>query len=215
MVDAAIDPVNDGERRTPQFIVEAAGNDPTGNGFAVGFALERPGGRGACGAILGEGLVQALDDIAPLTQVTQALLRVSCEDPARWPRRLGETQPLEVAHSPDPDLPQRIARGLDDELRGSAFAVVDGIDGRVHHLKLPDIESAGDGPIGGIVELRRFDDARGRQRIALAVRSDLNLEQQVTAEGATWLDRRLVAREGAELSRAGFCLLYTSDAADE
>ena len=97
-----------------------------------------------------------------------------------------------------------IARGLDDELRGTAFAVVDGIDGRVHHLKLPDIESASDGPIGGIVELRRFEDARGRQRIALAVRSDLNLDQQVAAEGATWLDRRLVAREGAELSRAGF-----------
>jgi hypothetical protein len=63
---------------------------------------------------------------------------------------------------------------------------------------------AGDGPIGGIVELRRFEDARGRQRIALAVRSDLNLDQQVAAEGATWLDRRLVARESAELSRAGF-----------
>jgi hypothetical protein len=29
--------------------------------------------------------------------------------------------------------------------------VVDGIDGRVHHLKLPDIHTAGDGPIGGIV----------------------------------------------------------------
>ena len=63
---------------------------------------------------------------------------------------------------------------------------------------------AGDGPIGAIVELRRFEDARGRQRIALAVRSDLNLDQQVAAEGATWLDRRLVARESAELSRAGF-----------
>ena len=43
MVDTAIDSVNDGERRTPQFIVEAAGNEPTGDGFAVGFALERPG----------------------------------------------------------------------------------------------------------------------------------------------------------------------------
>ena len=68
----------------------------------------------------------------------------------------------------------------------------------------PDIDTAGDGPIGGIVELRRFEDARGRQRIALAVRSDLNLDQQVAAEGATWLDRRLVAREPADLSRAGF-----------
>ena len=104
----------------------------------------------------------------------------------------------------EPIVGRLMARGLDDELRGTAFAVVDGIDGRVHHLKLPDIEMAGDGPIGGIVELRRFEDARGRQRIALAVRSDLNLDQQVAAEGATWLDRRLIAKEPVELSRAGF-----------
>jgi type IV secretory pathway VirD2 relaxase len=111
---------------------------------------------------------------------------------------------LEGESHGEPIIGRLMARGLDDELRGTAFAVVDGIDGRVHHLKLPDIESASDGPIGGIVELRRFHDARGRQRIALAVRSDLNLDQQVAADGATWLDRRLVVREGAELSRAGF-----------
>ena len=111
---------------------------------------------------------------------------------------------LEGERHGEPVVGRLIARGLDDELRASAFAVVDGIDGRIHHLKLPDIESAGDGPIGGIVELRRFEDGRGRQRIALAVRSDLTLDQQVAAEGATWLDRRLVSREGVELSRAGF-----------
>jgi hypothetical protein len=111
---------------------------------------------------------------------------------------------LEGESHGEPITGRLIARGLDDELRGTAFAVVDGIDGRVHHLKLPDIDMAGDSPIGGIVELRRFEDARGRQRIALAVRSDLNLDQQVAAEGATWLDRQLVARESAELSRAGF-----------
>ena len=104
----------------------------------------------------------------------------------------------------EPVMGRLVGRGLDDELRGTAFAVVDGIDGRVHHVKLPAIEAAGDGPIGGIVELRRFEDARGRQRIALAVRSDLNLDQQVEARGATWLDRRLVAREPVDLSRAGF-----------
>jgi type IV secretory pathway VirD2 relaxase len=104
----------------------------------------------------------------------------------------------------EPIIGRLMARCLDDELRGTAFAVVDGIDGRVHHLKLPDIDMAGDGPIGGIVELRRFEDAKGRQRIALAVRSDLSLDQQVAAEGATWLDRRLVAREPVEPSRAGF-----------
>src|SRR5438105_4298280 len=111
---------------------------------------------------------------------------------------------LEGESHGEPIIGRLISRGLDDELRGTAFAVVDGIDGRVHHLKLPDIDMAGDGPIGGIVELRRFEDAKGRQRIALAVRSDLSLDQQVAAEGATWLDRRLVAREPVDLSRAGF-----------
>ena len=102
---------------------------------------------------------------------------------------------LEGKSHGEPIVGRLMARGLDDELRGTAFAVVDEIDGRVHHLKLPDIDLAGDGPIGGIVELRRFEDTKGRQRIALAVRSDLNLDQQVVAEGATWLDRRLVTRE--------------------
>jgi len=111
---------------------------------------------------------------------------------------------LEGESHGEPIVGRLMARGLDDELRGTAFAVVDGVDGRVHHLKLPDIDMAGDGPIGGIVELRRFEDASGRRRIALAVRSDLSLDQQVAAEGATWLDRRLIAREPLELSRAGF-----------
>ncbi|EIG61290.1 VirD2 family relaxase/mobilization nuclease [Bradyrhizobium sp. WSM1253] len=122
------------------------------------------------------------------------------DDTARAP----SSWALEGERHGEPVIGRLIARGLDDELRGSAFAVVDGTDGRVHHLKLPEIEAAGDGPVGGIVELRRFEDTRGRQRIALAVRSDLNLDQQVTADGATWLDRRLVAREPVELSRAGF-----------
>jgi type IV secretory pathway VirD2 relaxase len=111
---------------------------------------------------------------------------------------------LEGENHGEPVVGRLIARGLDDELRGTAFAVVDGIDGRVHHLKLPDIDAAGDGPICGIVELRRFEDAKGRPRIALAARSDLNLEQQVAAQGATWLDRRLIAREPVDLASAGF-----------
>ena len=111
---------------------------------------------------------------------------------------------LEGESHGEPVIGRLVARGLDDELKATAFAVVDGIDGRVHHLKLPDIDAAGDGPIGGIVELRRFEDARGRQRIALAVRSDFTLDQQVEAQGATWLDRRLVAREPVDVSRAGF-----------
>ncbi|MFX4431732.1 DUF3363 domain-containing protein, partial [Acinetobacter baumannii] len=84
--------------------------------------------------------------------------------------------------------------------KGSAYAVVDGVDGRTHHIKLPDLEAAGDSAAGSIVELRAFDDAQGQRRVAIAVRSDLDIDRQVTATGATWLDRQNIAREPAALS---------------
>ncbi|WP_334150432.1 relaxase/mobilization nuclease domain-containing protein [Hyphomicrobium sp.] len=104
----------------------------------------------------------------------------------------------------DPVIGRLVDRGLDDELKGTAFAVVDGVDGRTHHIKLPDLDAAGDSAPGSIVELRKFDDARGRRRVALAVRSDLSIEQQLTATGATWLDRQAIAREPVALGGGGF-----------
>ena len=103
-----------------------------------------------------------------------------------------------------PVIGRLVERGLDDELRGSAYAVVDGVDGRSHHIRLPDLDAAGDGAPGSIVELRTFDDAKGQRRVALAVRSDLDLAAQVTASGATWLDRQAIAREPVALSVGGF-----------
>jgi hypothetical protein len=98
-----------------------------------------------------------------------------------------------------------VDRGLDDELRGSAYVVVDGIDGHTHHIKLPDLDAAGDSAPGSIVELRTFEDTRGERRVALATRSDLSIEAQTTASGATWLDRQLVARDPVDLG-GGFGL---------
>ncbi|MDR6336769.1 type IV secretory pathway VirD2 relaxase [Xanthobacter flavus] len=103
-----------------------------------------------------------------------------------------------------PVIGRLVARGLDDELHGSAYAIVDGVDGRSHHIRLPDLDAAGDGAPGSIVELRTFDDAHGKRRVALAVRSDLDLAHQVTATGATWLDRQAIARDPVALSDGGF-----------
>jgi type IV secretory pathway VirD2 relaxase len=103
-----------------------------------------------------------------------------------------------------PVIGRLVNRGLDDELKGTAYAVIDGVDGRTHHIKLADLDAAGDSPSGSIVELRRFDDAKGERRVALAVRSDLDIEHQITASGATWLDRQNIAREPVALSDGGF-----------
>lgn len=103
-----------------------------------------------------------------------------------------------------PVVGRLVDRGLDDELKGTAYAVVDGVDGRTHHIKLPDLDAAGDSAPGSIVELRRFEDARGERRVAIAVRSDLDIDRQITASGATWLDRQNIAREPVSLSDGGF-----------
>ena len=107
-----------------------------------------------------------------------------------------------------PDVEQKIIgrlidRGLHGELEGSAYVIIDGIDGRTHHIVLPDLEASGDGRLGAIVELRHFQDRKGRDRTALAVRSDMDIGAQVKAPGATWLDRRNVMQGGRDLG-AGF-----------
>jgi type IV secretory pathway VirD2 relaxase len=103
----------------------------------------------------------------------------------------------------DPVLGRLVDRGLYDELKGSAYAVVEGIDGRTHHIRFTDIEMTGDAAPGAIVEARSYDDAQGAKRLSLATRSDLSIEAQVTAPGATWIDRQLLARDSTVAS-SGF-----------
>jgi len=103
-----------------------------------------------------------------------------------------------------PIVGRLIDRGLDDELKGTAYAVIDGVDGRTHHVKLPHIEAAGDSAPGSIVELRKYEDAKGQRCVALAVRSDLSIEAQVTATGATWLDRQAGVRGTTPIGSRGF-----------
>jgi type IV secretory pathway VirD2 relaxase len=97
----------------------------------------------------------------------------------------------------DPVLGRLVARGLHDELKGSAYAIVEGVDGRTHHLRFSDLEMTGDARPGAIVEARAYEDAGGRKRLSLATRSDFTIDAQITASGATWMDRQLLAREPA------------------
>ncbi len=94
----------------------------------------------------------------------------------------------------DPVIGRLAARGLHDELTGSAYAVVEGVDGRTHHLTFADLEVTGDARPGAVVELRQWTTAEGENRRALATRSDLSIEAQIRAPGATWLDRQSLSR---------------------
>jgi hypothetical protein len=100
-------------------------------------------------------------------------------------------------------LGKLVQRGLDDELKGTAYVVVAGVDGHTHHLRFGDLEFTGDARPGAIVEARVYDDANGHRRLSLATRSDLSIGEQVNASGATWLDRQLLAKD-SPLSGGGF-----------
>jgi len=94
-------------------------------------------------------------------------------------------------------------RGLHDELNGTAYAIIEGIDGRTHHLKFSDLEMTGDAVPGAVVQTRAYEDEKGRKRLALTIRSDLSVEAQIRAPGATWIDRQLLARD-PPVGGAGF-----------
>ncbi|MGV7120504.1 relaxase/mobilization nuclease domain-containing protein [Sphingopyxis sp. 550A] len=116
-----------------------------------------------------------------------------------------DTYEIVSAAPQTPIVGRLIDKGLHDELYGSAYAVIDGIDGRTHHVQLPGIEALENSPeLGGIVELRAIGrPGDPKPTMFLATRSDLDLAAQVKARGATWLDHRLIER-GAGVTAAGF-----------
>lgn len=122
--------------------------------------------------------------------------------------RAGVDRGADVALHLDIEAPpvvgRLVERGLHDELAGTAYAVIDGVDGRAHHVRFRDLEATGDAEPGAIVEVRRYEDRTGQARTALAVRSDLPMPDQIHAEGATWLDRQLIGKGPSEVSEAGF-----------
>lgn len=113
---------------------------------------------------------------------------------------------IDGAASEAPIIGRLVDKGLHDELTGEAYAVIDGTDGRAHHVRFRGIEAFEHAPpFGGIVEVRRFGGRDDRQpTLVLATRSDFDLDRQVGAPGATWLDHRLVERQPMPLAMGGF-----------
>jgi type IV secretory pathway VirD2 relaxase len=105
-----------------------------------------------------------------------------------------------------PIIGRLVDKGLHDELTGESYAVIDGTDGRLHHVRFKDVGSFNHSPPpGGIVEVRSFGDPDDKApTMMLAPRADIDLNRQIKAPGATWLDHRLVAKDEALLAHGGF-----------
>ena len=182
-----------------------AGEDPELRHLMVGRAakLERFGLAEQIGPaewILKPGLEVALRDLGIRGDIIKTIHR-AMTDRGHEPDVAGFA--LHGDEPAEPILGRLVERGLHNELKGTAYAIIDGVDGRTHHLLFSDLETTGDARPGAIVETRAYDDAAGRKRLSFATRSDLAIEVQTSSSGATWLDRQLLAKE-LMLSSGGF-----------
>jgi hypothetical protein len=176
---------------------QSRGDDPEIRRLLIGRVgkLERLGlayGQGPAVWSLRPGAERTLRDLSIRTDIIKTMHRAMSDggrvpDPGRFA--------LHGESPADPIIGRLVERGLHDELAGTAYAVIDGADGRTHHLRFDDMDMTGDARPGAIVETRSWQDAKGNTRLSLATRSDLTLAEQVNAPGATWLDRQLIARE--------------------
>jgi type IV secretory pathway VirD2 relaxase len=146
---------------------------------------------------------RSLRDLGARGDIIRTMQRALIEQSRE--RALGDYV-IEGTEPGSPILGRLIDKGLHDELNGEAYAVIDGTDGRVHHVRFRGVEAFEHAPpIGGIVEVRRFgrgDDPK--PTLMLANRSEIDLPAQITATGATWLDHRLVEPNPTPMGMGGF-----------
>lgn len=158
---------------------------------------------GAARWTLAEGAEQAVRDLGIRRETVTLMHRALVEQGIE--RRIADY----VIHGAQdrPEITGRlVGRGLHDELTGEAYAVIDGVDGRVHYVHFPGVDRLDHAPpMGGIVATRSIGaEGTSRSSLVLSLRSDLTLQAQAAADGATWLDHQLLVREKSPLSEGGF-----------
>ncbi len=211
-LDRALRDVADGGAGIADLRPNATGSDTelcrlmTGRAMKLErMGLAEPAGPGCW--TLKPGIEDTLRDLAVRSDIIKMMHR-AMTDGAQAPDVAGFA--IHGEDVSDRVVGRLVERGLHDELAGTAYAIIDGADGRTHHIRFADLDMTGDAQPGAIVELRAWEDDKARRRLSLATRSDLPLEAQITALGATWLDRELVARDptptgagfGAEIREA-------------
>ena len=180
-----------------------AGEDPELRRLMLGRAakLERLGLAEQVGPAqwtLKPGLEPALRDLGIRGDIIKTMHRAmsgagSEPDVARF--ALHGDQPAE------PVLGRLVERGLHDELKGTAYAVIDGVDGRTHHLVFSDLEMTGDAKPGAIVESRAYDDA-SRPQAPVARHSIGSRDRSADLGGRRHLARPPASRQGVLRSAA-------------
>lgn len=102
-----------------------------------------------------------------------------------------------------------VAMGLSNELQDQHYVVVDGTDGKLHYAEIGRL-SQYDPPARDMVVSLRGGVTRDRaqqspnRQARLFIESHVPFRDLATAEGATWLDRKLLSRQPETFREKGF-----------
>src|SRR5262245_4728103 len=96
--------------------------------------------------------------------------------------------------------------GLTDEVSDRTWVVIDAADGRIHYAELGQLDPVERPRLGNLVFLGAA--ARGDKPSAapkLQVLSPVDIEQQTSYEGPTWIDQAIIAQWQRHATTPGFC----------
>ncbi|MCP4098485.1 MAG: DUF3363 domain-containing protein, partial [Planctomycetaceae bacterium] len=101
-----------------------------------------------------------------------------------------------------------VALGLSDEFNDRHYAVVDGMDGKLHYAEIGRLSKYDPPSNNMVVTLRGQDPSKQRQtQQAIArvfIESHIPFRDLVGADGASWLDRKLLSKEPVVFRDKGF-----------
>ena len=101
-----------------------------------------------------------------------------------------------------------VALGLSDELNDRHYAAVDGVDGKLHYAEIGRLSKYDPPSKNMVVTLRgqsSLKEQLSRQAIArVFIESHAPFRDLAIADGATWLDRKLLSKEPLEFRNKGF-----------
>ncbi len=101
-----------------------------------------------------------------------------------------------------------VALGLSDEFNDRHYVVVDGVDGKLHYTEIGRLSKYDPLSKDMVVTLRGQNPNKLRQsRQAIArvfIESYVPFRELASADGATWLDRKLLSKEPLEFRNKGF-----------
>lgn len=102
-----------------------------------------------------------------------------------------------------------VSIGFSDELQDQHYVVIDGTDGKLHYAKIGRLSRYDPPSKDVVVTLRGSDPSnqqgfRGKITARIFIESHVPFNELASANGATWLDRKLLSKEPLEFRNKGF-----------